>query len=67
MPKIFGAFLGGVLTKAPVDVGSNTGIQTAIAAENHVNRPVHIQPYEASFDLFSRKLSRTADAAPTKI
>jgi hypothetical protein len=40
--KIFGAFLGSMLMKAPVYIGGDTGIQAAIATENHIDRPTHL-------------------------
>ncbi len=56
-----------MLMKAPVDIGSDTGIETIIAADDHVNRPTHGKTYDASFDLFNKKFSKTAHAAPTPI
>lgn len=53
--------------KASVNIGSNSGIETAIAAEYYVDRPTHTKLYDASPALFTKKSSKTAAVAPTII
>lgn len=65
-PEILSAILGKMLAKAPVDIGSDTCVQTAIATENHINRPVHTR-YFVPPALLSNTLSNTAHAMPIKI